>query len=140
MLLLLASAMGLAQCEPSEPRAKKAEKYFEKATNSKGNASVQDRLEWIDLALEIEPEDPELLMEAAELAFKTVKQDSDQWAVLTMRLDELEVVCPDGMPEALFLRGAHAYAQTDMEKDGNTSNRSSIFLKTKHAEAADEKP
>ena len=111
MLLLLASAMGLAQCEPSEPRAKKAEKYLEKATNSKGNASVQDRLEWIDLALEIEPEDPELLMEAAELAFKTVKQNSDQWAVLTMRLDELEAVCPDGMPEALFLRGAHAYAQ-----------------------------
>lgn len=70
LLALLAavagSAAALAQCELEEPRPAKAQKLYERATSPKGKAALEDRLVWLADALEISPEDPELLLESAE--------------------------------------------------------------------------
>ena len=107
--VLAGSAAALAQCELEEPRPAKAQKLYERATSPKGKAALEDRLAWLVDAIELSPEDPELLMESAELTFKATRRDPDMWSVLTERLDALDEVCPGGMPEALYLRGAMAY-------------------------------
>jgi len=119
LLALLAavagSAAALAQCELEEPRPAKAQKLYERATSPKGKAALEDRLVWLADALEISPEDPELLLESAELTFKATRRDPDMWGVLTERLEALDEVCPGGMPEALYLRGAMAYMNDEYE-------------------------
>ncbi|MGB1635980.1 MAG: OmpA family protein [Flavobacteriales bacterium] len=114
-LLVAGSAAALAQCEPEEPRSAKAQKLYERATSPKGKASLEDRLAWLEEALELSPEDPELLMESAEMTFKATRRDPDMWGVLSERLNALDEVCPGGMPEVLYLRGATAYLNDDYE-------------------------
>ena len=105
-----------AQCELEEPRSSKAQKLFDKASSPKGKATLEDRLAWLDAALEFEPGDAEVLMAAAELAFKAAGRDAEHWALLTERLDALDEVCPGGMPEAVYLRGAVAYMSNRYEE------------------------
>ena len=92
-----------------EPRPSRAQKLFDKASHPKGKAALSDRLSWLESALDIHPEDPEVLMASAELTFKATSLDPDMWGVLIERLNALDELCPSGMPEALYLRGAMAY-------------------------------
>ncbi|HCL46458.1 MAG TPA: hypothetical protein DHW55_04295 [Flavobacteriales bacterium] len=104
-----------AQCEPEEPRSSKAQKLFDKALHPKGKTTLEDRLTCLETALELEPEDVPMRMEAAELAFQATSRNPDMWGELTQHLDALEEICPGGMPEALYLRGAMAYMNDDYE-------------------------
>ena len=104
-----------AQCEPEEPRSSKAQKLFDKALHPKGKTTLEDRLAYLESALDLEPEDAPMRMEAAELTFKATSRNPDMWGELTQHLDALEEVCPGGMPEALYLRGAMAYMNDDFE-------------------------
>ena len=103
-----------AQCELEEPRSSKAQKLFDKALHPKGKTTLEDRLAYLESALDLEPEDAPMRMEAAELAFKATSR-TRHVGELTQHLDALEEVCPGGMPEALYLRGAMAYMNDDYE-------------------------
>ena len=111
----IASNTAHAQCEPEEPRSSKVQKLFDKALHPKGKTTLEDRLAYLASALDLEPEDAPMRMEAAELAFKASSRNPDMWGELTQHLDALEEVCPGGMPEALYLRGAMAYMNDDFE-------------------------
>ena len=116
-MLMASCAMGLhAQCEMEEPRPSKAQKLYQRATQPKGKASLADRVEWIEQALDLHPEDPEALMAAAELAFKSSRKNPEAWASLEEWLTQLDEVCPEGLPEALYLRGAQAYMNDEYER------------------------
>ena len=108
-LVWAGASLGFSQCEMEEPRPSKAQKLFDKASHPKGKAALSDRLSWLESALDIHPDDPEVLMASAELTFKATSIDPDMWGILTERLNALDELCPGGMPEALFLRGAMAY-------------------------------
>lgn len=120
-ILVLCLGLGIAlhaahaQCEPEEPRSSKAQKLFDKALHPKGKTTLEDRIAYLESALDLEPEDAPMRMEAAELAFKATSRNPDMWSALTRHLDALEEVCPGGMPEALYLRGAMAYMNDDYE-------------------------
>lgn len=111
-MLMAISVTGWSQCD-IEPRPSKAQKLVDKAT--KGKASLQARIALLNEALEIHPEDPETLIECAELCFKATRQDADMWNVMASKLEALQDVCPGSMPEALYLRGAMAYVNDDAE-------------------------
>ncbi len=98
-----------AQCALEEPRPSKAQKLYDKAMHPKGKTSIEERLDLLTSALTLHPKDPEMRMAAAELAFKATGRNPDMWGALSQHLDALEEVCPGGMPEALYLRGAMAY-------------------------------
>ena len=116
-MLMASCAMGLhAQCEMEEPRPSKAQKLYQRATQPKGKSSLADRIEWIEQALDLHPEDPEALMAAAELAFKSSRKNPEAWASLEEWLTQLDEVCPEGLPEALYLRGAQAYMNDEYER------------------------
>ena len=59
-----------AQCEMEEPRSSRAQKLFEKALHPKGKTSLEERLSHLQSALEYHPDDPQMLIECAELAFR----------------------------------------------------------------------
>ena len=81
-MLMASCAVGLhAQCEMEEPRPSKAQKLYQRATQPKGKSSLADRIEWIEQALDLHPEDPEALMAAAELAFKSSRKNPEAWAM-----------------------------------------------------------
>ena len=109
LALGVAPVITQAQCEMEEPRSSRAQKLFEKALHPKGKTSLEERLSHLQSALEYHPDDPQMLMECAELAFRCTNKNPDMWGVLNEFLDALEEVCPAGMPEALYLRGAMAY-------------------------------
>jgi len=50
------------------------------------------------------------------MTFKATRRDPDMWGVLSERLNALDEVCPGGMPEVLYLRGAMAYLNDDYEE------------------------
>lgn len=120
-VLVLCLCLGIAfntthaQCEAEEPRPSRAQKLFDKALHPKGKTSIEERLDFLTAALDLHPEDPEMRMAAAELAFKATSRNPDMWGELTQHLDALEEVCPGGMPEALYLRGAMAYMNDDYD-------------------------
>ena len=78
-LVWAGASLGLSQCEMEEPRPSKAQKLFDKASHPKGKAALSDRLSWLESALDIHPEDPEVLMASAELTFKATSLDPDMW-------------------------------------------------------------
>ena len=54
VLLLPLALETSAQCELEEPRSSKAQKLFDKASSPKGKTKLEDRLAWLDAALELE--------------------------------------------------------------------------------------
>ena len=114
VLMALVASVAQGQCE-MEPRPSKAQKLYSKATSPKGKASLQERIAMLDEGLEIHPEDPEALLACAELQFKATRQNPGMWESMAGHLAALQEVCPGGMPEALYLRGAMAYVNDDVE-------------------------
>ena len=114
-------AMG--QCNPELPREKKAQKLFEKATDSKSRADLSERIAWLEEALEWHPDDPELHMKAADLNYSRTSAHPAGWTEMSVHLDALNELCPEGLPETHFLRGALAYINEDYDNAALHFNR-----------------
>ena len=97
------------------PREKKAQKLFDKATESKSRADLSERIAWLEEALESHPDDAELHMTVAELNYKRTSTHPSGWTDMSIHLDALNELCPEGWPEASFLRGALAYINDDYD-------------------------
>ena len=123
LTLGLACTCTKGQCDPELPREKKAQKLFEKATDSKSRADLSERIAWLEEALEWHPDDPELHMKAADLNYRRTSAHPAGWAEMSVHLDALNELCPEGWPEAHFLRGALAYINEDYDNAALHFNR-----------------
>lgn len=115
LTLGLASTCSIGQCEQELPREKKAQRLFEKASDSKSRASLFERIVWLEEALEWHPDDPELHMMAAELNYRRTSAHPSGWTSMSVHLDALNELCPEGWPETKFLHGALAYVREDYD-------------------------
>ena len=113
----------MGQCDPELPRERKAQKLFEKATDSKSRANLSERIAWLEEALDWHPDDPELHMKAADLNYRRTSAHPAGWTDMSVHLDALNELCPEGWPEAHFLRGALAYINEDYDNAALHFNR-----------------
>lgn len=111
----LACTCAIGQCEPELPREKKAQKLYDKATDTKSRADLSERIAWLEEALEWHPDDPELRMKAADLNYRRTSAHPSGWTGMSIHLDALNELCPEGWPEAQFLRGALSYINEDYD-------------------------
>ena len=62
-------------------------------------------------ALELHPDDAEAWMMLAEFQFKALRRGRMGWEGLLESLRSVEELCPEGMPEATYMRAAYHYSQ-----------------------------
>ena len=62
-------------------------------------------------ALELHPDDAEAWMMLAEFQFKALRRGRLGWESLLESLRAVEELCPEGMPEATYMRAAYHYSQ-----------------------------
>lgn len=99
------------QCALEEPRAAKASKLLERAQSPKPKDSLDDRMAAVQEALELHPEDAEAWMMMAEFQFRALRRGRLSWEDLLESLGAVEELCPEGMPEAMYMRAAYHYSQ-----------------------------
>ena len=102
-----------SQCTLEDPRSTKAAKWLERAKSPKAKDSLEDRMAAVQEALELHPDDAEAWMMLAEFQFKALRRGSLSWEGLLESLRALEELCPEGMPEATYMRAAFHYSQED---------------------------
>ncbi|MDA0728793.1 MAG: OmpA family protein [Bacteroidetes bacterium] len=105
-----------AQCDDLPARPDKAHKLFVKSLDDKHKLTVEEQLLWVNKALEIHGEDPEMHLHAAELSFLLTREDEGMWEEMAAHLQEALSLCPEERPESMFLRGAMAYRRNATEE------------------------
>ena len=101
------------QCALEDPRSSKASKWLERAQSPKAKDSLEDRMAAVQEALELHPDDAEAWMMLAEFQFKALRRGRLGWEGLLESLRAVEELCPEGMPEATYMRAAFHYSQED---------------------------
>ena len=99
------------QCALEDPRSSKASKWLERAQSPKPKDSLEDRMAAVQEALELHPDDAEAWMMLAEFQFKALRRGRMGWEGLLESLRSVEELCPEGMPEATYMRAAYHYSQ-----------------------------
>ena len=99
------------QCTLDGPRTAKASKWLERAKSPKPKASLEGQMAAVRQALKIHPDDAEAWMMLTEFQFKAIRRGQLNWEDLLESLRAVEELCPEGMPEALYIRAAHHYSQ-----------------------------
>lgn len=99
------------QCGLEEPRSAKASKWLERAKSPRPKDSLDDQMAAVREALELHPDDADAWMMLAEFQFKALRRGRLNWEDLLESLGALEELCPEGMPEAAYMRAAFHYSQ-----------------------------
>ena len=114
--LVFAGRTALGQTEPCpDANHPKALKVLEKIRADKG-IEVDDRLELLAKALEVDPECAACRLEAARLYFRRAKMNRPGGAEALALLTPLLEDCPDFHAEAWYMAGGLAYGNRDYER------------------------
>jgi outer membrane protein OmpA-like peptidoglycan-associated protein len=104
------------QCGLEDTRSAKASKWLERAKSPKPKDDLDDQMAAVREALELHPDDAEAWMMLAEFQFKALRRGRLNWEDLLESLGALEELCPEGMPEAAYMRAAFHYNQEAHEE------------------------